>query len=117
MSYGDRLKKLREKRGFSQRELTSRLNINRSTYARYELNQTQPDYDTLYLLADYFDVTIDYIIGRSNHPKLSEKEDIEADEYIKELEEMLKNKPDDERKRLEERILAYARGITDASDD
>ena len=117
MTYGDRLKKLREKTGLSQKEMTSRLNINRSTYARYELSQTQPDYDTLKLLANYFDVTIDYIIGRSEHPKLTEKEDVDADDQVKELMELLKDKPDAERKRLEERILAYAKGLTDANED
>lgn len=117
MNYGERLKKLREKVGLSQKELTGRLNINRSTYARYELSQTQPDYDTLELIANYYDVTTDYILGRSDHPKLSEKEDEEADESVKELMELLKDKPDAERKQLEERILAYARGLTDASNE
>lgn len=68
MKYGDILKKLRNEKGLSQQELTDRLNINRSTYARYETSNTQPDYDTLKLLADYFEVSTDYILGRTENP-------------------------------------------------
>lgn len=64
MEYGDRLRKLREELGLSQKELTDRLNINRSTYARYETSSTQPDFDTLNKLADFFGVSTDYILGR-----------------------------------------------------
>lgn len=112
-----RLKYLRTKKKISQTEMGELLGISRQAYGKYESGASEPDQKTMIKLSAYFGVTIDYLVGHSNHPKLSEKEDIEADEYIKELEEMLKNKPDDERKRLEERILAYARGITDASDD
>ena len=65
MNYGEKLRYLRSRRGLSQKELTDRLQINRSTYARYETSATQPDFDTLSRLADFFDVTIDYLLGRS----------------------------------------------------
>ncbi|MDW0111584.1 helix-turn-helix transcriptional regulator [Sporosarcina saromensis] len=68
MNYGDRLKTLRNNKGLSQKDLTDRLHINRSTYARYETNSTQPDYETLSRLADFFDVTIDYLLARSDIP-------------------------------------------------
>ncbi|ATW83097.1 helix-turn-helix transcriptional regulator [Weizmannia coagulans] len=62
MGYGDRLKRLRDKRNLSQQQLADALNINRSTYARYELGQTQPDFETLEKIASFFDVSIDYLI-------------------------------------------------------
>lgn len=71
MDYGQRLKKLREETGLSQKELTDRLMINRSTYARYETSSTQPDFDTLNKLANYFNVTIDYILGRTDIKRTS----------------------------------------------
>ncbi|AJO22854.1 transcriptional repressor of PBSX gene [Heyndrickxia coagulans] len=46
----------------SQQQLADALNINRSTYARYELGQTQPDFETLEKIASFFDVSIDYLI-------------------------------------------------------
>lgn len=67
MKYGDILKKLRTEKGLSQKELTDQLAINRSTYARYETSSTQPDFDTLEKLADYFNVSIDYLLGRNNN--------------------------------------------------
>lgn len=81
MKYGERLKELRKKKGLSQKELTDRLNLNRSTYARYETSSTQPDYETLEKLADFFEVTTDYILGRSDQPHLTEEEAFE--EFIK----------------------------------
>ena len=77
MKYGEVLKKLRNIKGLSQKELTDRLNINRSTYARYETSSSQPDYDTLKKLADFFEVTTDYILGRSDNPKQTEEESFE----------------------------------------
>lgn len=74
MKYGDILKRLRNEKGISQRELADRLKINRSTYARYETSATQPDFDTLKLLANFYDVTIDYILGNSDHKKLTIEE-------------------------------------------
>lgn len=66
MKYGEILKKLRTDKGLSQKELTDRLTLNRSTYARYETSSTQPDFDTLSKLADFYNVSVDYILGRTN---------------------------------------------------
>lgn len=80
MKYGEILKKLRIERGLSQKELTDRLAINRSTYARYETSSTQPDFDTLKLLAEFFNVTTDYLLGNTNNPApLSQQEKDEAE--------------------------------------
>lgn len=75
MKYGEILKKLRTEKGLSQKELTDRLTINRSTYARYETSSTQPDFETLSKLADFYDVTVDYLLGRT-HEKIYSYEDV-----------------------------------------
>lgn len=62
MKYSDRLRELRTKRNLSQQQLADILKINRSTYARYELGETQPDLDLLAKIADFYEVTTDYII-------------------------------------------------------
>lgn len=72
LDYGNRLRNLRESRNLSQQDLADRLKINRSTYARYELGQTQPDFSTLQSIADFYDVSIDYILGRTNVPSRSD---------------------------------------------
>lgn len=61
---GDNLKKLRTDRDLTQQELADSLNINRVTYTQYENNKREPDNDTLCLLADFFKVTTDELLGR-----------------------------------------------------
>lgn len=65
MTYGEKLKILRKRKGMSQKELTKKLNLNRSTYARYKTSTTQPDYDTLKTLAKFHNVSIDYILDHN----------------------------------------------------
>ena len=61
----DRLKILREKRGMSQQHLADELGISRSAVGNYELGSREPDFETLELIADYFNVDMDYLIGKS----------------------------------------------------
>ncbi|WP_285804117.1 helix-turn-helix domain-containing protein [Alkalicoccobacillus plakortidis] len=96
--YGKRLTSLRKQKKLSQEGLTNKLGINRSTYARYEREQTQPDYDTLQKLADFFEVSTDYLLGRVDEPDSmisiafedGGEEPLSEDEK-EHLEEMLKN--------------------------
>ncbi len=66
MTVGERLKNLRKQKGLSQQELSRQIGINRSTYARYETDDNQADYETLQKLADFFDTSIDYLLGRTD---------------------------------------------------
>lgn len=59
-----RLKELRKKRGVSQLKLALDLNMNQNTVSRYETGEREADYAILIQLADYFDVTVDYLLGR-----------------------------------------------------
>lgn len=57
-----RLRSLREKMGISQTELAKRVGIVRPTYSNYEAGNREPDYETLKRLADFFSVSIDYLL-------------------------------------------------------
>ena len=61
-----RIKELREQKGILQKSMADDLNIGRTTLCQYENGKRQPDFDTLQRIADYFDVTIDYLLNRSN---------------------------------------------------
>lgn len=61
-----RLKKLRKLRGISQLKLAIDLNMNQNTISRYENLEREADYDTLIKFADYFSVSLDYLLGRSD---------------------------------------------------
>lgn len=60
------LKSLRNEKGLTQGELAEKLNISRSTIGMYENGSREPDYETLEAIADYFNVDIDYLLGRTN---------------------------------------------------
>lgn len=61
-----RLKKLRKSRKISQLKLAMDLNMNQNTISRYETLERQADYETLVKLADYFNVSVDYLLGRTD---------------------------------------------------
>ncbi len=61
-----RLKELRKKKKISQLKLAIDLNMNQNTISRYENLEREADYQTLIRFADYFDVSLDYLLGRSD---------------------------------------------------
>ncbi|MFD2617922.1 helix-turn-helix domain-containing protein [Terrilactibacillus laevilacticus] len=63
---GFRIRNLREIAGYSQKELAEKLNISNVQLSRYESNNRKPDPDTLILIADFFQVTTDYLLGRTD---------------------------------------------------
>lgn len=60
------LKMLRASKGITQDELAKALKISRSTIGMYESGSREPDFETLELIADYFNVDIDYLLGRTS---------------------------------------------------
>ena len=61
-----RLKKLRKEKNISQLKLATDLNMNQNTISRYENKEREADYETLIKMADYFDVSLDYMLGRTD---------------------------------------------------
>jgi transcriptional regulator with XRE-family HTH domain len=70
---GERLRKLREERGLLQRQLADILKLTQQTISLYESNQREPDAETLKKIADFFNTTIDYLLGRTDDPNPPEK--------------------------------------------
>ena len=64
-----RLKALREKRGISQLKLAMDLDMNQNSISRYETGAREADYKSLIKFAYYFDVSIDYLLERTDNPK------------------------------------------------
>lgn len=66
---GQRLRQLREKSKLSQSKLAQELaDVKQPVIARYELGAILPSYPVLIKLADYFDVSADYLLGRTDNP-------------------------------------------------
>ena len=66
MNLGDKLRNLLIERDITQKQLAEHLNIGVSTLGNYMQSTREPDYQTLIKLADYFDVTIDYLLDRKS---------------------------------------------------
>ena len=64
-----RLKQLRKAKGISQLKLALDLNMNQNSISRYENGIREADYATLIRFADYFNVSIDYLLERTDNPE------------------------------------------------
>lgn len=95
MTFSERVKILREKRGWTQQDLANKLQISRSSVANYESNRKAPREDTLIAMADLFNTSTDYLLGRTDepHPLGYDPDKLEAifasrkDSYMDELSE------------------------------
>lgn len=63
-----RLKELRKKKNLTQLQLALALNMNQNSISRYETGAHEADYATLALFADFFHVSIDYLLERTDDP-------------------------------------------------
>lgn len=66
ITFAMRLKKLREQKRLNQTELANLLKVSNGSISKWERGDRQPDYETLEKIADTFNVTIDYLLGRSD---------------------------------------------------
>lgn len=73
----NRLKELRTSKGLLQKDMAAHLGIDRTTYVKYESEASEPSNDVLCMLADFFDVSVDYLLGRtgtSPHPIIRDED-------------------------------------------
>ncbi len=66
-----RLKELRKQKNISQLKLAMDLTMNQNSISRYETGEREADYATLIKFADYFNVSIDYLLERTDNPKMN----------------------------------------------
>ncbi|MBQ3235558.1 MAG: helix-turn-helix transcriptional regulator [Clostridia bacterium] len=104
----NRLKQLRNERALTQADVAKHLNITRQGYANYENEVTNPTPTILIKLADYFECSVDYLIGREseigtiliNH-SLTETENELLQIYRKQTEQK------------KQFLMTFARGLND----
>lgn len=66
-----RLKEIRKARGISQVKMAMDLNVSQNTISRYETGEREADYAMLIRIADYFGVSIDYLLCRTDRPEVN----------------------------------------------
>jgi transcriptional regulator with XRE-family HTH domain len=89
MEFYENLKKLRKDLGLSQAELAQKLGVSTGLIGMYETNARKPSYEMIELIADYFNVDVDYLLGRTD--KTTTIQDEQA--RIQELQEQLRDNP------------------------
>lgn len=62
-AFAQKLKKAREDTGFTQREVTAETRIPQSTLANYEVGRTEPDIETIGILADFYGIDLNWLFG------------------------------------------------------
>ena len=82
-TFKERIKELRKGRHLSQRELAGALHLSSSSVAMYETGKRQPDFESLERIADYFNVDMDYLLGRKDttHKIVEVRPDGQPPEY------------------------------------
>lgn len=71
---GQRIRSLRKERKMTQQELAGYLKLAKSTISQYENNINEPDNITLQKIADIFNVSTDYLLGRTDNPAIHDSE-------------------------------------------
>ena len=66
MKFSERLKELRIENNLSQTELAKKTDISQSAIAKWELGKTEPSASALLTLSLFFDVSVDYLIGKTD---------------------------------------------------
>ena len=100
------LKDLRINKNITQQQISQHLNIKQSTYSNYELEKSEPDIKTLIKLADFFDVSLDYLCERQWNNQIGYIPD-----YKKESIKKILNMTDEQFKQL----MAYAQALIDTA--
>ena len=69
MSFPERLLAIRKSQGFTQKQVYEGVGMSPLGYQRYEYGDREPAYQKLLALADFFNVSLDYLVGRSDNPQ------------------------------------------------
>ncbi len=78
-----RLLELRTEKKLSQRDVAKLFNISQGTYNNWENGKTQPSIEQLVSIADYFDVSLDYLLGRNDYEQYANANNMKSDRLRK----------------------------------
>lgn len=92
--FGERLKSLRNQANKTQQQVADFLGITRAAYSHFENGRNEPDQETIVKLADYFDVSTDYLLGRKEKPHYYDLTEKDERNIEKELEAMINDLSD-----------------------
>lgn len=85
-------------RKLTQKDVALFLGVDRSTYNKYETGDSEPNFDTICRLADFFDVSVEYLMGRTNIKKTPISKETDVSDIWAEAQQLLDNAPPDKAK-------------------
>lgn len=94
---GEHLMYFRKKRGLTQYEIASYLNVARPTYTNWEANRTEPDLSTLIKISDYLGISLDTLVGRK----------CDTDVQLEEIKDKISTLPLEKQKIILDSLLDY----------
>lgn len=131
MRFGERLRSLRIEKGITQKQFAILFKVAESTVSMYERSEREPAFEQLERIADYFDVSVDYLMGRTGDRspsgiRKSEAKDPELADLMAKLEEkgaalqaktMLRTASKMSKRQLEDVLKVFEMIETDDSDE
>lgn len=85
MTFGERMKRLRLEHNLTQEELANKLSLSKSNISKYESNDVEPNIQTLHALSELFDVSLDYLLGKTDSKELYELKDKKIPAELREI--------------------------------
>ena len=70
-NFGEHLKEMRISFNYTQKQVASNIGITERNCQRYEANDQRPSFDILISLADFYNVSLDYLVGRTKNPEIN----------------------------------------------
>ena len=70
-NFGEHLKEMRISFNYTQKQVASNIGITERNYQRYEANDQRPSFDILISLADFYNVSLDYLVGRTKNREIN----------------------------------------------
>ena len=71
MEFNEIIQKLQKENGLTKKEVYEKLGVSNTTYWEYEKGTQKPTYDKLIILADLYNVSLDYLVGRTHNPEIN----------------------------------------------
>ena len=71
MTFAERLTDLQQRKNVTKQDVYTAVGLSRVAYDRYEKGEREPTAPLLIALADYFDVSLDYLVGRTDNPEVN----------------------------------------------